>query len=187
MDSADSLLCISNTHADAESVIRSLSDSGVDMTKLSLLGKGYHSEEHPLGFYTAKDKIRAWGGVGAFWGGLWGLLLAPAVFVIPGFGLIAMGGPVVAALFAALEGAVLLGGASAVGAALTMIGVPQHLVIKYETALKSEQYVLIMHGNKSEVAMARSILSKSGIGAEAHKPPMLHALVTQGAPAAPPV
>lgn len=28
------------------------------------------------GFYTAADKMRAWGGVGAFWGGIWGLILA---------------------------------------------------------------------------------------------------------------
>ena len=159
----ESLLCVSNSHADAERVIRSLSASGIDMTKLSLIGKGYHSEEHPLGFYTAQDKIRAWGGVGAFWGGLWGLLLAPAVFVLPGLGLVAMGGPVVASLFAALEGAVLLGGLSAVGAALTMLGVDKHLVIKYETALKAEKYVLIMHGNVSDLARARSILSTSAV------------------------
>ena len=176
MSKNESLLCVSNTHADAEKVIRSLSDSGVDMTKLSLIGKGYHSEEYPLGFYTAKDKMKAWGGVGAFWGGLWGLLLAPAVFVLPGFGLVAMGGPVVAALFAALEGAVLLGGASAVGAALTMIGVPEHLVIKYETALKAEKYVLIMHGNMNELARARSILSATGVGIAPRQLPALHGL-----------
>jgi hypothetical protein len=176
MPENESLLCVSNTHADAERVIRSLSASGVDMTKLSLIGKGYHSEEHPLGFYTAQDKIRAWGGVGAFWGGLWGLLAAPAVFVLPGFGLVAMGGPVVAALFAALEGAVLLGGASAVGAALITLGVPKHLVIKYETALKAEQYVLVMHGNCDDLARARSILRGSGVSTEAHPMPAVQRL-----------
>jgi hypothetical protein len=176
----ESLLCVSDTHADAEKIIRSLSASGVDMTKLSLIGKGYHSEEHPLGFYTAKDRMKAWGGVGAFWGGLWGLLLAPAVFVLPGFGLVAMGGPVVAALFAALEGAVLLGGASAIGAALTMIGVPEHLVIKYETALKAEKYVLIMHGNMNELARARSILSPASVSIDPARLPALQALAKQG-------
>jgi hypothetical protein len=162
METNDSLLCVSNTHADAEKAIRSLSSSGFDMTKLSLVGKGYHSEEHPLGFYSGLDKMKAWGGVGAFWGGIWGLLLAPAVFILPGLGLVAIGGPVVAALFAALEGAVLLGGASAIGAALTMIGVPHDLVIKYETALKAEKYVLIMHGDADEVAKARDVLRDSG-------------------------
>ncbi len=160
MQQNDSLLCVSDTHAEAESAIRSLSSSGFDMTTLSIVGKGYHSEEHPLGFYTAMDRMKAWGGVGAFWGGIWGLLLAPAVFVLPGLGLVAIGGPVVAALFAALEGAVLIGGASAIGAALTMIGVPHDLVIKYETALKAEKYVLIMHGHADAVAKARALLRK---------------------------
>jgi len=69
MQQNDSLLCVSNTHAEADAAIKSLSGSGFDMTK----------QEHPVGFYTALDKMRAWGGVGAFWGGIWGLLLAPAV------------------------------------------------------------------------------------------------------------
>jgi hypothetical protein len=161
MEYADSLLCTSNSHADAEQAIRSLSGSGFDMKKLSIVGKGYHSEEHPLGFYSAIDKMRSWGGVGALWGGLWGLLFAPAIFVLPGVGLVALGGPVVAALFGALEGAVLVGGASALGAALTMIGVPKDLVIKYQTALQAEQYVLIMHGDAREVAKARLVLERA--------------------------
>ena len=77
-----------NNHFEAEEGIRHLSEAGIDVKKLSLVGKGYHSEEHPLGFYTALDKMRAWGGVGAFWGGIWGLLVAPAVFVLPGLGLV---------------------------------------------------------------------------------------------------
>jgi hypothetical protein len=77
------------------------------------VGKGYHSEEHPIGFYTAGDKIKTWGGIGAFWGGIWGLRLAPAVFFLPGLGLVAMAGPLVAALVGALEGALVVGGASA--------------------------------------------------------------------------
>jgi hypothetical protein len=173
MSNDDSLLCISDTHAAAEHAIRALSASGFDLTKLSLIGKGYHSEEHPLGFYTSVDKMKAWGGVGAFWGGLWGLLLAPAAFVLPGLGLVAMGGPVVAALFAALEGAVLLGGASAIGAALTMIGVPEDLKIKYETALKAEQYVLILHGDAAEVAKARTVVGKAGFSMGTHPLPAI--------------
>ena len=59
------------------------------------------------------------------WGGISGLLVAPAAFVLPGLALVAIAGPVVAALFAALEGAVIVGGVSALGAALSMIGVPK--------------------------------------------------------------
>ena len=41
-----------DTHAAAEQAIHSLSRSGFDMKELSLVGKGYHTEEHPVGFYS---------------------------------------------------------------------------------------------------------------------------------------
>src|ERR1035438_2340859 len=122
MDKLESPAYLFNTHGQAEDAIRSLDRSGFDVKKLSLVGKGFHSEEHPVGFYTVGDKMKTWGGVGAFWGGIWGLLLAPAVFFLPGLGLLALAGPVVSALVGALEGAVVVGGISALGAALTQIG-----------------------------------------------------------------
>jgi hypothetical protein len=158
MEKENSSVFVFNTHSEAEDAIRSLGRSGFDVKKLSLVGKGYHSEEHPVGFYTAGDRIKSWGGVGAFWGGIWGLLLAPAVFFLPGVGLVAMAGPVVSALVGALEGAVVVGGVSALGAALTQIGVPKDEVIKYETALKADKYVLLVHGSADEIAKARTVL-----------------------------
>jgi hypothetical protein len=71
------------THAEAEQAIRILDRAGFDIKQLSIIGKGYHSEEHPVRFYTTSEKIKTWGGVGAFWGGLWGLLFAPAVSCCP--------------------------------------------------------------------------------------------------------
>lgn len=154
-----------DARADAEEAIQSLSRSGFDVKQLSLLGKGYHSEEHPVGFYAVGDKNKAWGGAGAFWGdiwgGIWGLLLAPAVFVLPGVGVVAMASPVVAALAGALEGAVLVSGVSAIGAALSQVGAPKDQVIKFETALKVDKYVLLVQGNAEDQAEARSVLASS--------------------------
>ena len=161
MEKEHSPCYVFNTHVEAEEAIQSLNRSGFDVKKLSLVGKGYHSEEHPVGFYTVGDKIKTWGGIGAFWGGIWGLLLAPAVFFLPGLGVMAMAGPVVAALVGALEGAVVVGGVSALGAALTQIGVPKDHVIKYEKALKADKYVLMVHGSSEEEAKARSVLANS--------------------------
>jgi hypothetical protein len=148
-----------NTHVEAEKAIRILSRSGIDVKKLSLVGKGYHSEEHPVGFYTTGDRVKAWGGMGAFWGGIWGLLLAPAVFFLPGIGLVAFAGPLVSALVGALEGAVVVGGVSALGAALSNLGAGPDEVIKYESALKADNYVLIIHGDAAELLKAHSILN----------------------------
>lgn len=154
-------LLIFDTHVQAEEAIHTLSKAGLDIKQLSLIGKGYHSEEHALGFYTSGDRIKSWGSAGAFWGGIWGLLLAPAVFFLPGIGLVALAGPMVASLVGALEGAVVVGGLSALGAALTQIGVPEDQVIKFETALKVDKYVLMVHGNAAEVKKAREVLANA--------------------------
>lgn len=154
-------LFVFDTHLMAEQAIHSLNKAGFDIKKLSLIGKGYHSEEHALGFYSTGDRVRAWGSAGAFWGGIWGLLLAPAVFFLPGLGLVALAGPVVAALVGALEGAAVIGGVSALGAALTQIGVADDEVIKFEAALKVDKYVLMVHGTAADVTRARAVLSNA--------------------------
>ena len=161
MTNSSSSFYVFDTHVASEEAIRTLAKSGFDMKKLSLVGKGYHSEEKPIGFYTAGDRIKAWGGTGAFWGGIWGLLLDPAVFVLPGLGLVGMAGPFVATLVGALEGAVVVGGLSALGAALTQIGVPKDQVIKYEADLKVDKYLLVVHGSTEEQATAREVLSQA--------------------------
>lgn len=147
-----------DTHAEAEQAIRLLGRSGFDIAKLSLIGKGIHSEEHPVGFYSAGDRIKTWGGAGAFWGGFWGLLIAPAVFFLPGVGLVAMAGPLVATLVGVLEGAAIVGGVSALGAALTQIGVPKDQIIRYESALKVDKYMLTVHGSPEDKAKVRTVL-----------------------------
>lgn len=148
------------THAAAEEAIRVLGHAGFEMKHLSLIGKGYHSEETPMGFYTVGDRIKTWGGIGAFWGGIWGLLIGPAVLFLPGVGLVAAAGPFVLTLIGALEGAVVVGGLSALGATLTQIGVPKDQVIMYETALKADQYLLIVHGDAAEQARAQAVLEQ---------------------------
>lgn len=150
-----------DNHRQAESAVKELERSGFDMRKLSILGKGYHSEEHPVGFYTTGDRMLSWGGIGAFWGSLWGLLVGAAFFWIPGFGPIAAAGPFVHMLVAALEGAVVVGGLGVMGAALASLGVPKKSIVKYERQLKANKYLLIVHGQMDEVETAREILERT--------------------------
>jgi hypothetical protein len=156
----NAIIAVYNTHSQAEDTIKELERSGFDMRKLSILGKGYHTEEHPVGFYTTGDRMKTWGGVGAFWGGLWGLLFGAAFFWIPGIGPIAAAGPIVHLLAGALEGAALVGGISALGAALTSLGVPKKGIVKYETDLRADKYLVIAHGVASEIARARDIMQR---------------------------
>jgi hypothetical protein len=45
--------------------------SGYDMTRLSIVGKDDHAEEHVVGYYTAGDRMLARGIACAFWGSIW--------------------------------------------------------------------------------------------------------------------
>ena len=81
--------------------------------------------------------------------------------MLPGLGLVGLAGPVVAALVSALEGAVVVGGLSALGAALTQIGVPEDQVIKYEAALKVDKYLLVVHGGPEDQQKARAVLAQA--------------------------
>ena len=62
-------------------------------------------------------------------------------------------------MIAAIENAVVVGGLSALGAALFSIGVPRDSVIQYETALKADSFLLMAHGPAAEIDRAKTILA----------------------------
>ena len=154
----NSCVAVYSDHLQAEQAVRQLLAQDFDAERLSIVGKGYQREEHPIGFYNTGERMKFWGAQGAFWGGLWGLLLGSAFFWVPGLGTVVIAGPLVSALVASLEGAAVVGGLSALGAALYSIGIPKDSIIRYETAIKSDHYLLIVHGNQSEVERAHDLL-----------------------------
>jgi len=162
MAERNAVVGIFDSHIKAETGIKELQRSGFDMKKLSIVGKDYHPEEHVVGYYNVGDRMKVWGKLGAFWGGFWGLLFGSALFFIPGIGPLIVFGPLVTWIVGALEGAVVIGGLSALAAALYSIGIPKDSVVKYETAIKSAKFLVIAHGTADEVAKARSILETAG-------------------------
>ena len=108
-------IALFNTHGEAENAVKELQKSGFDMKKLSILGKDYHTEEQVVGYYHTGDRMKYWGKMGAFWGGLWGILFGAAFFWIPGIGPLVVAGPLVSAIVGGLEGAVAVGGLTALG------------------------------------------------------------------------
>jgi hypothetical protein len=159
MDDTNAVVAIFDTHPEADEAVRELQKSGFDMKKLSVVGKDYHTEEHVVGYYNAGDRMKHWGKLGAFWGGLWGLLFGAAFFWVPGIGPVLIGGPLVAWIIAALEGAVVVGGLSAVGAGLFSLGSPKDSIVLYESAVKAGKFVVVAHGTAQDVAKARDIMS----------------------------
>ena len=129
------------------------------MKKLSVVGKDFHTDQQVVGYYNAGDRMKYWGKMGAFWGGLWGLLFGAAFFWVPGVGPLLVAGPLAAWIVGALEGAVVVGGLSALGAGLYSIGIPKNSVLKYETAIKADKFLLVAHGTAAEAAKAKEILT----------------------------
>ncbi len=167
----NSAVAIFQTHAKAEEAVRELQKSGFDMTKLSIIGKDYHTDEHVVGYYNAGDRMMYWGKAGALWGGFWSLLFGSAFFAIPGLGPVLVAGPLVAWIVAALEGAAIVGGVSALGAALMSVGVPNNSVLQYETELKNDRLLLVVHGSADEIDSAKSVLSSHGVDVIVHDAP----------------
>ena len=161
MSKQNSVVGIYKTHTEAEAAVKELQKSGFDMKKLSVVGKDYHTEENVVGFYNAGDRMKYWGKLGAFWGGLWAILFGSAFFVIPGLGQLVVLGPLVMIIVGALEGALVTGGLTALGAGLYSIGIPRDSIVKYETALKSDKFLVIAHGSTGDVARAKSILEST--------------------------
>ena len=128
------------------------------MKNLSLVGKGYHTEEKVVGFYNMGDRIKFWGKRGAFWGGFWGLFLGGLFMTVPVIGHVVVLGYLAAVAISGIENAVVLGGLSALGAALYSIGIPKDSVLQYESDLTADDYLVMAHGTTEEVARAKAIL-----------------------------
>jgi len=159
MSEQNAVVAVYATHDGAEGGVKELQRAGVDMRTLSIVGKDTHTDEHVVGYYNTGDRMKYWGKIGAFWGGFWGLLFGSAFFAIPGLGPVLVAGPLVAWIVGALEGAVVVGGLSAVGAGLISIGIPKDSVVQYEADLKTDKYLLLVHGGAAEVEKAREILA----------------------------
>jgi hypothetical protein len=161
MNKSHSVVAIYPTHAAAEAAIKELQRSGFDMKKLSIIGRDYHTDEQVVGYYNVGDRMKAWGKTGAFWGGLWGLLFGSAFFWVPGVGQLLVAGPLVSWIIGALEGAIMVGGLSAIGAGLYSLGIPKDSIVLYETALRTGKFVLVAHGSMDETNLAKEILNQT--------------------------
>jgi hypothetical protein len=173
----DSVVAVFADHNAAELAVKKLTTAGFEMKNLSVVGKGYQTDEKVVGFYNMGDRIKFWGKRGAFWGGFWGLFLGGLFMTIPVVGHVVVLGYLATILVAGIENAVIVGGLSALGAALYSIGIPKDSVIQYETALKADSFLVMAHGTNEEMTRAKTILGAANpsqlnvhVGAKAVEP-----------------
>jgi hypothetical protein len=159
MENVDAVIAVFSDHNAADIAVKKLAASGFQMKQLSVVGKGFHSEEKVVGFYNIGDRIKFWGTRGAFWGGLWGLFFGGLFITIPVVGHVVVLGYLAATAISALESALMVGGLSALGAALYSIGMPKDSVVQYEAAVKADGFLVMAHGAAEDIARAKAILA----------------------------
>jgi len=161
MDKFETTIAVFPDHTGAETAVKALNAAGFDMKNLSVVGKGYHSEEKVIGFYNTGDRVKFWGSRGAFWGGFWGLFFGGLFLATP------LGSPVFVVGFlatmvaAGIENAVVVGALSALGAALFSIGVPKNSVLQYETEIGADNFLVMARGSAAEAERAKTVLAQS--------------------------
>jgi len=162
MTTTDSVIAVFADHPAADAAVKSLTAAGFDVKDLSIVGKGYHTEEHAVGFYNVGERMKIWGSRGAFWGALWGFFFGGVFLMVPVVGQVMVLGYLATAVIAAVEGALALGGLGALGAALMSLGVPKDSIVEYETVIKADGFLVMAHGSADEMARARTLLVAAG-------------------------
>ena len=89
------------------------------------------------------------------------MLFGSAFFLVPGVGPLLVAGPLVTWIVGALEGAVVAGGLTALGAGLYSIGIPKDSIVQYEANVKAGKFLLILHGTPQEVERAKDSLDNT--------------------------
>ncbi|RYX99416.1 MAG: DUF1269 domain-containing protein, partial [Bradyrhizobiaceae bacterium] len=159
MESSSVAVAVFTTHDAAEDAVKTLASDGIDLKSISIVGKNYHSEETPVGYFNAGDRARVLGKLGAFWGGMFGLLFGSLFIFIPVFGHLVILGPIAAIVANTIEGVAVGGASGAIAGALSAIGVPKNSVVRYEAALMADQFVVAVHGDDAVVEKAKQSLA----------------------------
>jgi hypothetical protein len=87
-------------------------------------------------------------------------------------------GPLAASIVAGLESAVVVGGLGVIGGALFSLGIPKNSIIRYESSLKADKFLLVAHGRADEAGKAQEILKPTApIEVNVHSSPEVEAPV----------
>lgn len=153
--SDEAVVAIFRNHDAAEEAVRRLSDGGLPMRHISIVGRNFETREDVQGFYRPADAAFDGAASGAWFGGLFGLMMgAMGFFVMPAIGALMVMGPLSGMIAGAIGGA----GVGALINGLVAAGVPRDQAVMYQERLKAGEFLVIVHGPAGETARAHEIL-----------------------------
>jgi hypothetical protein len=158
---------ILSNHLDVSNALRELGRMGCDLARISVVGKDAHTDGRAVGYYNTGHRLNYWGTLGAFWGGVWGMLDGSAFFVIPGIGQVLVAGPLVAAIVRGMEGEFLIPPANALSAGFSQCKLPKERSGAFESAIRGSQFVIAAHGAPFETIAFTEVLTSMGHAVQA--------------------
>jgi uncharacterized membrane protein len=154
-----SVIAVYPDHASAEDAVRRLQRDGIQMQNVSIIGKDFQAVERPLGFVTTGSVAKDSAKIGAWTGGLFGLLIGAAFLILPGIGPVVIAGPLAAALLGGIEGAVAGAAFGGLTGALVGLGISKDKAIRYESQVKAGKFLVTLQGETSQIERAKSLLA----------------------------
>ncbi len=143
------------SHSDAEAAVRRLAAGGLPVDTISIIGRNFETHEDVQGFYRPADAALDGASQGAWFGGIFGLMMgAMGFFIMPAVGALMVMGPLSGMIAGAIGGA----GVGALINGLVAVGVPRDQALKYQERLQAGEFLVVVHGSADETARAHEIL-----------------------------
>lgn len=136
MEQANTVVCICETHEQAQRAMYNLQAAGVDMGTISIATKDITADLHDTDYYDVGDET----------------------FTIPGLGPLLVSGPLASWIITAFDSGAVGGDISVVGVALATLGIAHEDILRYVAALKNNNYVLVGHGSPDAVAATLKVI-----------------------------
>ena len=163
-----SAVAVYHSHEAAEDAVRQLQHAGLPMNIISIIGRDWQVREDVQGYFHPGDAVREGASAGAWYGGLFGLLLGIGLFVVPVAGTILVLGPLGGLIAGAIGGT----GVGALVGGLTALGIPKDQALKYQTQLEAGEFLVTVHGSPEQIAEAHQILEGTTTAdLQIHTPP----------------
>ncbi len=159
-----------SNRTEVEKALHELRDADFPMNKVSVIAKNArHGNLEDAGAGALDDETEAEEGArkGAIAGGalgtIAGLLVGLGALAIPGIGPVMVAGATATALATAISGGAIGAAAGGLIGGLIGLGIPEERARLYSDRVSRGDYLIVVDGTDTEIAMAQSILNRWGI------------------------
>ena len=150
----DAVAAVFGDQAAADRALHKLLTAGFKAADLSFVGKACHDQERVLGLIDHGRGAKFWGVRGVLWNRLWTHFGGGLFLTTPTTGPAFVLGQISFVAGETLDAALIIGGMSAVGTALYSIGIPRDDAQRFEDAVCHDHFLLMVHGNALDLAVA---------------------------------